>query len=526
MPPKKKGSKKGSKKGGKKAASAKGSSKGSSKGSKNGRSRSKSSKKSKRGKTRSRSRSGSRAKTPEVEKEPVLRATINHGPRAVLDLSYTRLMEKLTDTIIEIAIPSIAHWLGLREIRLSGHDFLDGRRFVAAVMLAKSKSISNIDLSYNRLGEYVVAAARPKSAARRPGSAASTRSNKSNGDASLFYTVPPPRTADESLITVDGFDFAPPDSSRAEEEDTEPIKVKLVSDPLFSMFSIPSLTKLDLSGNALDTKCAERIAKGLDAALSLEKNHKLSLRVLILAKNQIESAGLIAIVKALALHEGLQELDVSTNGIDVDGAAYMADLLRKKHALQSLNSLRVVGNDLSDRGVDLLCEAVINRPAVAILMDHVTLNRGPYFARKRLEGLEEKRQLEMANKLQHTLKVRHGLLIAKRQKEWQMMQLEDTTFEMDRVSSKKSSRKSSRAGSKSSKKSKSSKGKRSKAAPKAKSSKKGKGGTSAKKGKGGKKGTKDKATKGAAKKGRGESGPKTKKGKTPKGKKGDGKKKK
>ena len=567
MPKKKKKGSGKKKKGGKRSGSSKGSSKSGSKSSR--RSRSKSSKRGRsRGKSKSRSRSRSRGKTPEKQEENPLSKELNHGPRSVLNLSYHNLRQ-IKDGIIEIAIPSMAHWQGLREISFGGQRILDTRRFIASVILSKSKGIDVLDLSYNSLGKFAtVASAKSSKPGSRPASGKSRSRPGSGKDGRAaypeFYTPPPQAQymddpSMEALFasgiegkeeSLEGEEEAKKyEGKYAEEGTAHGERIKLPADPLNALFTIPTLTKIDLSGNTLGPESAKSIAAGICAFPYTFKSSESAdnaavnepfvpcLKFLVCAKNNLQSEGVITLISVLQSHPALELLDISSNNICLKGARALAHAIHTQRiwetkvegveeyknsqsgTFSSLSSLKVLNNpDMTNLGFDLLAEAVIDRPSLSVFLDYVTLNERPYLARKKIYGLILRNQFQSATVLQRNLKLGMSKIKSKRMKEWEMMQLEDTMEgDLRGGSSQKSSRKSSRKSSK--KSSRKSSKKRGKSASK-KKSKKGSAKKSGKKEKG-KKGTKDKKTKAAAKKPRGGGGKNEKK----KGKGGKKKKK-
>ena len=59
---------------------------------------------------------------------------------------------------------------------------------------------------------------------------------------------------------------------------------------------------------------------------------------------------------------------------------------------------------------------MIIRTNITILLDYATLNKAPYLARKKIIGIQLKREFESATKMQRTLKMSYNKLKMKRMK--------------------------------------------------------------------------------------------------------------
>jgi hypothetical protein len=115
-----------------------------------------------------------------------------------------------------------------------------------------------------------------------------------------------------------------------------------------------SLTKLDVSNNQITVTGITALA---DALSSL--NSKCSLRSLVLASNSIGDVGADILAKAGSSDfVQLMVLDVSRNGIAGQGASSLLGACGSSSCCGELTDLVLLGNELGDVGVGLLCLAL------------------------------------------------------------------------------------------------------------------------------------------------------------------------
>ncbi len=101
------------------------------------------------------------------------------------------------------------------------------------------------------------------------------------------------------------------------------------------------LVTLDLSGNLLGS-----YGVGAFAVLGLEGN--VSLQSLLLERNGIEDAGVVAMTTALSFHQSLTNLSLAENAISVRGAAALAEALSCDE--QRIQRLNISRNNIGKKG--------------------------------------------------------------------------------------------------------------------------------------------------------------------------------
>jgi Ran GTPase-activating protein (RanGAP) involved in mRNA processing and transport len=109
-----------------------------------------------------------------------------------------------------------------------------------------------------------------------------------------------------------------------------------------SMARVPTLQVLDLSRNPLGPQ-------GPATSLGSAESALLDLK---LASCAMTDVGIISIMPGLSLLPHLQRLDLSCNGITVEGASCMANALA--HGWKAMESLNLTGNPIHDAGIDVL----------------------------------------------------------------------------------------------------------------------------------------------------------------------------
>ena len=110
-----------------------------------------------------------------------------------------------------------------------------------------------------------------------------------------------------------------------------------------------SLHELDISSNGIQCQGAQALADGL--------KHRFYLAILNIGHNQIGDDGTCSLAKALVHCTTLTKLNIKTNGIGDDGACALADAL--VHCT-NFTKLNISHNDIQSRGACSLAKALVN----------------------------------------------------------------------------------------------------------------------------------------------------------------------
>lgn len=117
--------------------------------------------------------------------------------------------------------------------------------------------------------------------------------------------------------------------------------------PLLSEFNLEVLV---LSNN-LFTGCGV-----VELARGLEKNN--SLRELALSGNELGNMGVLEIAEVALSHPSLNILDLSSNHVGDDGAICLAYEMENRRTRSALEQLFLSNNDIGDRGLEAISEAL------------------------------------------------------------------------------------------------------------------------------------------------------------------------
>ena len=117
-----------------------------------------------------------------------------------------------------------------------------------------------------------------------------------------------------------------------------------------------SLSAFVVSENKINCDAADDIATLL--------SHNVELKFVLLGNNNLQATGIIKIARALQDMHSLTAFDISSNGVSVEAADDIAALLSYNNKLQYL---RLGGNDLQSAGAITIFKAVTHTPLLSVL---------------------------------------------------------------------------------------------------------------------------------------------------------------